>query len=278
MSSLPVFAGEPLVLCIDLPSSKILFVSGNTESINEPTTVGSTIKPFIAIAAMNSAFDSRQKVHCPASNVQTLARERCWLVLGHGNVDLKDALANSCSVYFRFLARRIGWKTIRRTLLDYSLIEKGEYSGSKKPDEEDLIGATDLIRIRPGRLLGAYCAAFAKSDVLDYRYVNGEIIGQYAGPAPVVRNKDDLIKGLRDGAIRGTFRLTQNKYPGLKVFGKTGTAPKIGHPEKWHGIFIGFDPYPDPKRAIIVVTDEGTGANNAAPIAFDVLKKLKNSN
>lgn len=265
-------------MCVDVTSKKVIYVSGNKESINIPTTLGSTIKPFIAIAAMNSGFDPEKKVHCLASTVSTLARERCWLVGGHGNIDLKNAIANSCSVYFRTLIRRLGWKTIRKTFLDFVLMKDQDYAESQKLTTEDISGSTDAIKICPGRIFGAYCGAFANTELLEFRYEDGKIIVRIVGSVPIIRNRKIIIEGLRNAALEGTYHSVQNKYPGLKLFGKTGTAPIAGNPGQWHGIFIGFEPYPVPQRAILVVTKNGTGAKDAAPLAFEVLNKISKNN
>ena len=70
---------------------------------------GSTIKPFLAIAAYETQFSSTQ-VHCPGwYQLPGVKRKyRCWKKDGHGNVDLRKAVAESCDVFFYALARKLG--------------------------------------------------------------------------------------------------------------------------------------------------------------------------
>ena len=70
---------------------------------------GSTIKPFLGFAIMNSGFAERT-VNCPGwySLPNHTHRYRCWKPQGHGQVNLFDAIAESCDVYFYVLARSLG--------------------------------------------------------------------------------------------------------------------------------------------------------------------------
>ena len=70
---------------------------------------GSAIKPFLAIAANETQFSSAQ-VHCPGwyQLPGVKKKYRCWKKEGHGKVDLRKAIAESCDVYFYALARKLG--------------------------------------------------------------------------------------------------------------------------------------------------------------------------
>ncbi len=70
---------------------------------------GSTIKPFLAIAALDTQTDST-KVYCPGwyQLPGVKKRYRCWKKDGHGTVDLRKAIAESCDVFFYALARKLG--------------------------------------------------------------------------------------------------------------------------------------------------------------------------
>ncbi len=78
-------------------------------SIQGQYSPGSTIKPFLAFAALESGF-SRQSVYCPGwYALPNYSRKfRCWKKPGHGQVDLLKAIAESCDVYFYALARELG--------------------------------------------------------------------------------------------------------------------------------------------------------------------------
>ena len=72
---------------------------------------GSTIKPFIALAGLETEVMSPgDTTWCPG--YMTLPnkkhRYRCWKHIGHGHMNMKDAITQSCDVYFYDLARDLG--------------------------------------------------------------------------------------------------------------------------------------------------------------------------
>jgi penicillin-binding protein 2 len=71
---------------------------------------GSTIKPILALAALNHSINPKKKTYCPGWFVlpDNERRFRCWRRKGHGPVDLHDALEQSCDVYFYQLAQTLG--------------------------------------------------------------------------------------------------------------------------------------------------------------------------
>jgi penicillin-binding protein 2 len=72
---------------------------------------GSTIKPFLALSALqNEAMTPDEERYCPGHfrlPGQT-HRYRDWRPQGHGNVDMHDAIVQSCDVYFYHLAVAMG--------------------------------------------------------------------------------------------------------------------------------------------------------------------------
>jgi penicillin-binding protein 2 len=72
---------------------------------------GSTLKPFIALAGLEYGVITEQsKSFCPGW--YTLPgqdhRYRCWKSHGHGHMDLKAGISQSCDVYFYDLANTMG--------------------------------------------------------------------------------------------------------------------------------------------------------------------------
>jgi penicillin-binding protein 2 len=72
---------------------------------------GSTVKPFLALAALeNEAMTPDEERHCPGHfrlPGQT-HRYRDWRPQGHGTVDMRGAIVQSCDVYFYHLAVAMG--------------------------------------------------------------------------------------------------------------------------------------------------------------------------
>mgnify|MGYP006284881437 CR=1 FL=1 len=72
---------------------------------------GSTVKPFVALAGMN-LIDLSPGQRVPCSGYYRLPnaehKYRDWRKSGHGSVDMRLAITESCDVYFYDLAHRIG--------------------------------------------------------------------------------------------------------------------------------------------------------------------------
>jgi penicillin-binding protein 2 len=70
---------------------------------------GSTYKIIIALAGLeNGLIDERTTVDCKGSYEVGTDTFRCWEKRGHGTVDLKRAIRESCDVYFYHLGERLG--------------------------------------------------------------------------------------------------------------------------------------------------------------------------
>lgn len=72
---------------------------------------GSTFKPFVALAGLElNVVTEQSRTFCPGfySLPGHDHRYRCWKRVGHGHVDLKSAMAESCDVYFYDLAHALG--------------------------------------------------------------------------------------------------------------------------------------------------------------------------
>lgn len=72
---------------------------------------GSTTKPFYGLAGLEtSTISTSKKVFCPGYYLlpNEERRYRDWKKEGHGHVDMKSAITQSCDVYFYDLAYRLG--------------------------------------------------------------------------------------------------------------------------------------------------------------------------
>ena len=70
---------------------------------------GSTYKMVVALAGLEAkAITVNDKVSCPGFLDYGDRRYHCWSKGGHGMMDLRSAIKNSCDVFFYELARRTG--------------------------------------------------------------------------------------------------------------------------------------------------------------------------
>jgi penicillin-binding protein 2 len=70
---------------------------------------GSTYKVFVAAAGLEEgAIDPEDRVFCPGTFKLGRRTYRCWKRGGHGSVNLHEAIARSCDVYFYQLGLKLG--------------------------------------------------------------------------------------------------------------------------------------------------------------------------
>ncbi|MBN2694173.1 penicillin-binding protein 2 [bacterium] len=76
---------------------------------------GSVFKLITALAAIDSGtFTEDETVDCKGVEEYGSTSFRCWKRTGHGSVNLKKAMAESCDVYFYRVAKKIGLDEINR--------------------------------------------------------------------------------------------------------------------------------------------------------------------
>ena len=92
---------------------------------------GSTIKPLVALAALEKGFDPNKRINCDGSyEIKDTSMEKgtksfhCWKKKGHGSMNMKEAIQRSCDVYFYTVAREIGINKISEVCKRFGLGEK----------------------------------------------------------------------------------------------------------------------------------------------------------
>ena len=220
----------------------------------------STFKLISAAAALSEGVVTPDtRVYCPGSLQVAGRRFRCWRQGGHGSVDLRRALAESCDVYFYQLGRQLGIQTLadyaRRFGLDEPLgIGLAYEAGGIIPDpawkqrqvgEPWYLGETISVVIGQGYVtatplqMAAVAAAVANGGTVYRPFLVKQVI---ATDGRVVESQTpdavrqtgvaaEHLQVITDGMIdvvhqaSGTGRRAQT--PSIRVAGKTGTAQAI---------------------------------------------------
>jgi penicillin-binding protein 2 len=96
---------------------------------------GSTIKPIVALSALeNGIINENFTVNCKGKIEMYGQTYHCWKKKGHGVVNLKSAMKQSCDTYFYEIARKLGVDRLKETSLKFGLGEKvlGEIFNNEK--------------------------------------------------------------------------------------------------------------------------------------------------
>jgi penicillin-binding protein 2 len=264
---------------------------------------GSTFKVLVAIAGLESgAITPEERVFCNGSTRIYGSTRLCWKRGGHGWVDLRQALAHSCNVYFYKAGQKMGIEPIHKYGAMFNLGKTrgldipGEAGGILPSDawkrqargERWYPGDTISVAIGQGLLavtplqMATLMAGVGTKGSLPYPRLTAK--GEKApSKVQVSQRTFDLIhEALADVVTEGTARRAQ--VEGYTVAGKTGTAQvykmsagidadKMDKATRDHAWFAGYAPADNPRIAFAVVVEHGGhGGTTAAPIARKVLK------
>ncbi len=250
---------------------------------------GSTFKPFVALAALDSKMITSKKSFTPCSGKYRLGRRvfRCWK--RHGWLELIDAIVYSCDIYFYQLGALVGVDTIvsrtreigfgRKTNIDLP----GEKAGflpdrtwfeSHYGDNWTLghvfnlsVGQGDLL-VTPLQVACTY-TIFANDGKIPLPHVIKRDDYKYRETAISQEALDIVKEALRGVVSSGTGTLAN--VENFDVCGKTGTAQNP-HGED-HSLFVGYAPRSDPQILVCVfVENAGHGGSVAAPIAGKIFR------
>ena len=86
---------------------------------------GSTIKPIVALSALeNDVISPNMKVKCTGKIELYGHTYHCWKKKGHGYMDLRNAIKQSCDTYFYETSRRLGVDRLNVTATKFGLGHK----------------------------------------------------------------------------------------------------------------------------------------------------------
>jgi penicillin-binding protein 2 len=269
---------------------------------------GSVFKIVTTIAALEEGVITPDTTfHCNGVFVKYGKEFHCHQGhLPHGTVNLNQAIAQSCNVYFYNVGVRLEIERIARYA---KLLGLGQPTGIDLPGEKSGVipspewklkelkqpwyaGETVSVAIGQGyvtttALQLARLAAAAGTGKLVTPHL-AKKVGDKPWDVPPAKDlgfKPETLAilhaGMRAVVTQGTGRAAS--LPNIAVCGKTGTAQVVGHAnlskekEKEeenipHGWFVAFAPEDDPKIALAVMVEHGaSGGGAAAPIAHEIL-------
>ena len=270
---------------------------------------GSVFKIVTALTALErGVVDPSFSVFCPGYSIVYGNRFRCWKKGGHGTMNLKSAIKNSCNVYFHALGQRLQIDTLAESARRFGL---GRLTGIDLEGERaGLVPDTRWAKERrklpwyPGETIsvvtgqGPILTTPLQIAVMMAAVANGgyrvepRLYRDPAAPAkapePIGISPQNLavVREALWGVVNDGGTASAAKVPGLDIAGKTGTAQVIRQ-ETWtsndqlaaeerdHAWFASFAPVSDPKIVIVVFVEHGGGGSKAAaPIAKALYEKF----
>lgn len=274
---------------------------------------GSTVKPMMALALMQWGVDPEETVNCSGVYRVGNGLFHCWRHSGHGPINMRRAIAQSCDVYFYTMGRRIGIDKIAPMARSLGLGEKFDLPVPMQrygtvPDSDwklrrfksnwttaDTVNASigqGYMLINPLQL-AVMASRIASGSRLAPRLIGNRRYGPQGGSLNIPPSHMEVVhSGMRDvingGGTAGKARLP---LQGTEMAGKTGSAQvrritmadrRAGRTNTealpWryrdHAHFIGFAPVEEPRYAIGVTLEHGSHGPIAAEVARDVMTYL----
>ena len=257
---------------------------------------GSTLKPLTAIAALESgATTVREKLYDSGKWVYpgySASYTYCWKRSGHGSLNVRGAISNSCNYYFAEMGYRMGMDTLREYYADFGLgsptgIEIGDAAGRLPSQNEG-------ENLAPWAAFGQANQLYTPLQLANYiatlsgggdRYTthllknvreSGTGALEYVYDAEPVQtiemNSENLaavLAGMHDLATDGAVS-QYFKDCIVDAAAKTGTV-QTGDTKNNNGAFVCFAPYDDPQIAVAIVIEKGGTGAALASTAVQVL-------
>ncbi len=225
------------------------------KSLSGNYSPGSTIKPIVALSALeNEIINPDFTVQCKGhKNPLELYGQtyHCWKKEGHGFVNLREAMKQSCDTYFYEVARRLGVDRLSVTAKKFGLGQKvfkdvfdNEKSGLVPNTEWKknalgrnwVLGETIITGIGQGFIqttpiqLCLMTAQIANGGYKIYPKIVANDDNQYADKFMPLYKKSRNIKIVQDAMfsstneVRGTSYRSRLDDPKYRFAGKTGTS------------------------------------------------------
>jgi penicillin-binding protein 2 len=273
---------------------------------------GSTFKMAVGLAGLEEGVITPDfKVQCSGGANFYGRFFKCWKKGGHGTMDLRHAIEQSCDVYFYTVGNMLGvdrinkWATLLGLGVKSNIDLPNEVTGlvpstewkREKMHEKWYAGETISVSIGQGQVsvtpvsMAVYMATLANGGTRVTPHLVKAMddgSGWKTVPAPPPQSKIEVspekLAAVREGlwmvvnaaGTGGTARIT-----GHDVSGKTGSAQVISNQGRAaargnkdlrdNGWFVFFAPRDNPRIAGVVFLEHGIHGGNAARVAHHIL-------
>ncbi len=267
---------------------------------------GSVFKSLTALALVSERMIAPNQPFYCQGYLDEPERMRCQLFrqqgIGHGDVTLADALAQSCNVYFFHHAGALGGPRLAQWAARCGF---GQPTGIDLPDEAagelppplllERASQAQMFAVGQGSFTATplqvarlYAAIANGGYLLTPTITRGEVTKTIPQPAAGDLSDSLKIPGLTvealDAVRAGLLRTVEDpdgtaystvRLPGVSIAGKTGTA-ETGAEQADHAWFAGYAPAESPRYAFVIALEHaGSGADAAGPIARAIVQRLK---
>ena len=254
---------------------------------------GSTVKPMNALALLGLGVEPQATVICSGAMRVGTGVFHCHKRGGHGRVDMRTAVAQSCDIYFFEQARRLGYDRFAPTLRLLGLGEKFELPFTTQrygtvPDSEWKLRryktkwtVADSVNASIGQgyvLANPLQLAVAAARMASGRQLVPSLLARDIRlDAPALPFQSEHFAIVRDAMSAvvnggGTGAAARMQVPGMMLAAKTGTAQvrRITMAERRsgvlkngqlpfklrdHALFVCFAPADNPRYAAAVVLE-----------------------
>ena len=261
------------------------------------TAPGSTFKLITTTAGLSEGIiNEYSQYNCLGIFDETETPLRCWNRIGHGILDIRSAIMESCNVYFCNIAYDMGineegeWSdslSLGKLQSYAELYDMDKPSGIEIQESQPQVSDLSAIQSSIGQGTHSYTttqmARYAATLANGGTSYNISLLDKSTDPegviiedfSPEIRNRIILPESTWNVIHDGMRMMIQhrkefNDMP-ILVSGKTGTAQesKIRPP---HALFIGYAPSNNPEIAIAVRISNGYSSMNTLSLSKDILK------
>ena len=256
---------------------------------------GSTVKPMNALALLEAGVSPHDRVNCTGAMRLGTSVFHCHKKSGHGALDMKNAVMQSCDIYFYEMARRVGYDRIAPMARMVGLGEKFELPFTtqrygtvpdpawKRRKYKTAWTVADSLNASIGQgyvLANPLQLAVMASRLASGRALQPSIVASDVNrDAPALAVQSEHLAIVRDamfGVVNqgGTGAAARMLVPGVSIAAKTGTAQvrRITMAERAggvlkngalpfklrdHALFVCFAPADNPRYAAAVVLEHG---------------------